>query len=57
VTLMLGKRRETKAAAARRTSTDPDDAALIGQIASGDIPAFEALYRSYYPRASNLPVH
>ncbi|HEX3633448.1 MAG TPA: sigma-70 family RNA polymerase sigma factor [Casimicrobiaceae bacterium] len=51
---MLGKRRVIKAIAARRTSADPDDAALVGQIATGDIPAFEALYRSYYPRLTRF---
>ena len=47
---MLRKGTDTKAAAERRTSVDPDEVALIGQIAKGDMPAFEALYRSYYPR-------
>jgi RNA polymerase sigma factor (sigma-70 family) len=50
VTLMLRKRRSTKAGDARQASADPDDVALLRQVARGDAPAFEALYRSYYPR-------
>ena len=47
---MLRKRRGTKAGDGRPCSGDPDDAVLLAQVAAGDIPAFEALYRSYYPR-------
>jgi RNA polymerase sigma factor (sigma-70 family) len=51
---MLRKTRGARAATERRTSADPDDVALIGRIARGDIPAFEALYRSYYPRLARF---
>jgi RNA polymerase sigma-70 factor (ECF subfamily) len=51
---MLRKSRDTKAPAERRKSADPDDVALIGQVARGDIPAFEALYRSYHPRLARF---
>lgn len=33
-----------------RRSADARDAALIGQVARGDVAAFEALYRSYHTR-------
>jgi RNA polymerase sigma-70 factor (ECF subfamily) len=52
--LMLRENRGTKAPAGRRSSADPDDVALLGQVARGDIPAFEALYRSYYPRLARF---
>jgi len=51
---MLRKSRDTKPPAERRKSADPDDVILISQVARGDIPAFDALYRSYYPRLARF---
>lgn len=44
-------RREDTHGKSRARRPDPsDEIVLIGQVASGDITAFETLFRSYYPR-------
>ena len=40
----------TQEALAPRRSSDASDAALVASIATGDVRAFEALYRSYHGR-------
>jgi RNA polymerase sigma-70 factor (ECF subfamily) len=40
--------------APRATVVDANDARLIGQVAGGDRRAFEALYRSYFPRLARF---
>lgn len=39
-----------EATAQRRAATEPEEVALVGQVARGDIAAFETLFRRYYPR-------
>lgn len=34
----------------RRAATEPDEVALVGQVARGDRAAFDTLFRRYYPR-------
>jgi RNA polymerase sigma factor (sigma-70 family) len=36
------------------SSSDADDARLIGQVANGDLRAFELLYRGYFPRLTRF---
>jgi RNA polymerase sigma factor (sigma-70 family) len=38
----------------RPTSALPDEVALIGQVARGDMAAFETLFRRYYPRLTRF---
>jgi RNA polymerase sigma factor (sigma-70 family) len=38
----------------RRHAPDAPEAALIARVASGDIEAFETLYRTYHPRLSRF---
>jgi RNA polymerase sigma factor (sigma-70 family) len=40
----------SKARTGRRLPDAPDEIALIGKVAGGDMRAFEALFRRYYPR-------
>jgi RNA polymerase sigma factor (sigma-70 family) len=44
------ERIEGKARAPHRPADARDEIALIGQVASGDMSAFETLFRRYYPR-------
>src|SRR4029077_4851713 len=41
---------EAKARPGRRLPDAVDEIALIGQVAGGDMTAFETLFRRYYPR-------
>ena len=43
-----------RAAPDSRRSTEAQDVALIGRVARGDLPAFEAFYRSYHARLSRF---
>src|SRR5689334_7146582 len=52
---MLGPKRTAATTAPalaglERTSTREQDGALVGRVANGDMVAFEALYRGFYPR-------
>ena len=38
----------------RPTSAPPDEVALVGQVARGDMAAFETLFRRYYPRLTRF---
>jgi RNA polymerase sigma factor (sigma-70 family) len=40
----------SRGAVVPRRATDEEDLALIGQVARGDLRAFESLYRAYHPR-------
>jgi RNA polymerase sigma factor (sigma-70 family) len=40
----------SRGAIAPGRATDEEDLALIGQVARGDLRAFESLYRAYHPR-------
>lgn len=44
------KSTDRKAVAERRAAADPDEVALVGRVAGGDMAAFETLFRRYYPR-------
>jgi RNA polymerase sigma factor (sigma-70 family) len=43
----------SKARTGRRLPDAPDEIALIGKVAGGDMTAFEALFRRYYPRLND----
>ena len=43
-----------RAAPDSRRSSEAQDVALIGRVARGDLPAFEAFYRSYHARLSRF---
>ena len=45
-----GEHTEAKARAGHRLPDAADEIALIGQVAGGDMTAFETLFRRYYPR-------
>ena len=45
-----GEHAEVKAQAGHRLPDAADEIALIGQVAGGDMTAFETLFRRYYPR-------
>jgi RNA polymerase sigma factor (sigma-70 family) len=45
-----GEHTEANARARQRLPDAADDIALIGQVAGGDMRAFETLFRRYYPR-------
>ena len=45
-----GERTEANARAGHRPADSAQEIALIGQVASGDMTAFETLFRRYYPR-------
>ena len=46
----MSRREDTEANARPLSRLDEDEIALIGQVAGGDMSAFETLYRQYYPR-------
>ena len=48
--MQSGNDLDVDALARRERATDPDEAALVAQVAGGDIAAFEKLFRRYYPR-------
>jgi RNA polymerase sigma factor (sigma-70 family) len=45
-----GEHTEANARAGHRLADAADEIALIGQVAGGDMTAFETLFRRYYPR-------
>ena len=47
---MLRNRGNVKDERALRHPASPEDVVLVGQIVRGDVAAFEALFRRYYPR-------
>ena len=52
---MLGQRGQAEGqSGAAPPSGAPDDAALVRRVASGDVRAFEALYRDYHPRLTRF---
>ena len=46
----MSRREHTEANARAGSGSADDEIALIGQVAGGDMPAFETLFRRYYPR-------
>lgn len=45
---------DTAARTERRAAADPDEVALVARVASGDVAAFETLFRSYHPRLTRF---
>ena len=46
----MSRREHTEVDARAKSRSADDEIALIGQVAGGDMPAFETLFRRYYPR-------
>ena len=52
-----GEHTEASARAGHRLADASDEIALIGQVAGGDMTAFETLFRRYYPRLRRFIEH